>query len=58
MSGEESENKYVVDISTQNERREDEEQAATDDRRNPPLRLTYVLDGEQVEFRDLMEDSD
>ena len=58
MSGEESENKYVVDISTQNERREDEEQAAPDDQRNPPLRLTYVLDGEQVEFRDLMEDSD
>ncbi len=62
-SGKESEIKDVVNISTETESTEDEKQAAPVNPRprrvrNPPLRLTYGLGGEQVELRDLVEDSD
>lgn len=63
VSGDESKNEYVVDMSTENESTEDEERVAPADQRpqrnrNPPLGLTCGLDDEQVEFRDLVEDND
>lgn len=63
VSSEESDKEDVVDLSTEGESSEGEERAAPADQRprrqrNPPLRLTYGLDGEQIEFRNLMDDSD
>ena len=62
-SSEESEGEAMIDISTEKESTEDEQQmAAVAPRprrnRNPPLRLTYGLRGEQMEVQDFADDSD
>ena len=62
-SGKEGEIEDVVQMSTETESTEGEEQAAPVNSRprrarNQPLRFTYGLDGEQIEVRDLSEDSD
>ena len=53
----------MIDISTEKESTEDEQQmAAVAPRprrnRNPPLRLTYGLRSEQMEVQDFADDSD
>ena len=62
-SSEDSEGEAVIDILTEKERTEDEQQMASvaprpRRNRNPPLRLTYGLRGEQMEVQDFVDDSD
>ena len=60
---EENDTEVLLDLSTEQESTGDEEQEALDYQRpvrdrNPPLRLTYGINGEQTETRDISHDSD